>query len=523
MGKWNSKEIVKEAKADFEKTWERTKDFVISKKREKERGKIKRGSPNLIFETASKLRNEYLELGFDEIINPIFIEDADVRKQFGPEAITVLDRCYYLGGLPRPDIGISDKKINKIEKYGVAVDREGLQKLLRRYKTGDIGGDDLVFEFAKRLKIDDSRALKILEDVFSEITHLRPRASNITLRSHMTSGWFLSLESLYGVRDFPIRLFSIDRCYRREQKEDQGHLRTYHSASCVVLDSDISLEDGKYIVESILKGFGFKDFRFAPDEKRSKYYAPDTQTEVFGRSPNDEWVEIATFGLYSPVALSRYGIEDPVLNLGIGVERLAMVLSGIKDIRELAYPYFYTELTLSDEKITDGIALTKTPATKIGREIAKRIIETATEHSSKTGPCAFEVYKGPIINKKARVTLVELEDGKNLLGPAAFNIVVVYDGNIFGISKEKGQTEVLKKGLHTKITYLSAFANLAAREIEIAAEKGQKKLKVQVKGVKLPGDINLEVSASVMRYINSNNKKIDVRGPVFTTIEVDFS
>ncbi|MHA2220201.1 MAG: hypothetical protein ACXACY_30340 [Candidatus Hodarchaeales archaeon] len=50
MGKWNSKEIVKEAKADFEKTWERTKDFVISKKREKERGKIKRGSPNLIFE-----------------------------------------------------------------------------------------------------------------------------------------------------------------------------------------------------------------------------------------------------------------------------------------------------------------------------------------------------------------------------------------------------------------------------------------------------------------------------------------
>ena len=49
-------------------------------------------------------------------------------------------------------------------------------------------------------------------------------------------------------------------------------------------------------------------------------------------------LEIANLGFYSPVALAKYKIWYPVLNLGFGVERIAMILENAKDIRKLIYP-----------------------------------------------------------------------------------------------------------------------------------------------------------------------------------------
>ena len=45
---------------------------------------------------------------------------------------------------------------------------------------------------------------------------------------------------------------------------------TYHSASCVVAGEDVTIEDGKAVSEALLSAFGYQDFRFQPDEKRSK-------------------------------------------------------------------------------------------------------------------------------------------------------------------------------------------------------------------------------------------------------------
>ena len=101
---------------------------------------------------------------------------------------------------------------------------------------------------------------------------------------------------------------------------------TYHSASCAIAGEGVDINDGKAIAEGLLSQFGFTNFKFIPDEKKSKYYTPETQTEVYAYHPKlKEWLEVATFGVYSPVALSKYGIDVPVMNLGLGVERLAMI------------------------------------------------------------------------------------------------------------------------------------------------------------------------------------------------------
>ncbi len=199
-----------------------------------------------------------------------------------------------------------------------------LKKCSGAIKKGDTSGDDLVHDVSIALEVADATGLRVMERVFPELKELTPISSKTTLRSHMTSGWFITLNALNQNSPLPVKLFSIDRCFRREQREDSSHLMTYHSASCVWMDDEVSLDMGMAVSESLLEYFGFQKFKFMPDEKKSKYYIPGTQTEVYGYHPKlKEWVEVATFGLYSPIALAKYGIDQEVMNLGVGAERIA--------------------------------------------------------------------------------------------------------------------------------------------------------------------------------------------------------
>ena len=517
MVKWNSKEVAEKASRDFEAAWIDTAE-LLPKSRKRPLAPVK-GKPHVLFETLQQLRQAYLHIGFEEVVNPVFIEDKEVRRQFGPEGYAILDRCYYLAGLPRPDVGLSEEKVNQMKKLGVKLkDAEDLQDVLHRYKKGEFGGDDLIYKLAEVLDVDDSTAVRVLDKVFPEFKALIPEPGSLTLRSHMTSAWFLTLEKLVPRKPLPIRLFSIDRCFRREQQEDQFHLRSHHSASCVIVDEEACVEDGKEISRLLLRRFGFQDFKFKLDEKRSKYYAPGTQTEVYGHHPAHGWVEVATFGIYSPVALSKYGIEYPVMNLGLGVERLAMVLYGYSDVRELVYPQFYSEWRFSDAELASLLKINKTPHTEEGKAIARAILKLGEKHATDLGPCEVPVYSGPILGAKVDVKLVEREEGKKLLGPAALNEIYVYDASIYGLGPKVGG-DIRKRGVNTGLTYLHGVANLAAYEIERGVREGRERITVSVKTVKNPSDINLVLDPAAHRYLTAHSKKIDLRGPVFVTVE----
>jgi O-phosphoseryl-tRNA synthetase len=301
------KEILKLAKRDFEKTWVETGLNLKKPHHDDEypRLHLKTGKNHPLNDSIAKLRQAYLMLGFSETINPLLIEEDHIYRQFGPEAPAVLDRCFYLAGLPRPDIGIGMDKIERIENLGVPLNEDNIQSLkevFRSYKKGDTSGDDLVQDVSSALEVEDESGLRILEKVFPELQELTPIPSNTTLRSHMTSGWFLTLEAMAKTHPLPVKLFSIDRCFRREQREDSSHLMTYHSASCVWMDEEVSLDLGMAISESLLEYFGFKKFKFLPDEKKSKYYIPGTQTEVYGYHPKlNNWVEVAHLDYIPPL------------------------------------------------------------------------------------------------------------------------------------------------------------------------------------------------------------------------------
>jgi O-phosphoseryl-tRNA synthetase len=424
-----------------------------------------------------------------------------VVKQYGPEARVILDRAFYLAELPRPDIGLSAKRIAEIKKIAEQMDVEKLQTILRSYKKGAIEADNLIEELIAQLGITDYQATELMDRVFPEIKDLQPVPSNKTLRSHMTATWFHTLAALQDKTGFPVALFSVGPRYRNEQREDARHLRVHHSASVVVMDPEMSLDAGRAIAGNIMQQFGFSDTQFETKTATSKYYAPGQEQEVFVKHKGS-WLEIADIGMYSPVALANFDIRYPVFNAGFGIERLGMLIYEVDDVRKLAYPQF-TVVEYSDEEIAKSISYIASPQTARGREIARAIEETARKHKDEIAPCEFLAWK----DESIEVKVFEKEAGKRLIGPAGFNEICVTNGAIY--------SDIVPSGVYTGINYMRAIAMGAAAAIENSTDS----LTYQVKGIRHLSDLNLEIPETVRQHIEGQRKKTKVGGAVFVAIE----
>lgn len=532
MGRLRPDDILRRVEEEgFEKVW-RESASLLPKPTKRLELAFKRGTPHPLFDLLQKMRQSFLDLGFTEISNPIIVDEKEVYKQYGPEAPIILDRCYYLATLPRPDIGLSKANCQEIERHGIQLTNgkiASLKGVLRDYKKGEIASDDLVEKITEALDVSDSTATLILSEVFPEFVALKPEPSTNTLRSHMTSAWFLTLQALQHKLELPIKLFSVDVRFRREQKEDPTHLRKHYAASCVVMDEGLDVRDGEEITRTLLKPLGFENFRFLQKRATSKYYTPKTEYEGYSFNPDlGEWVEIVDYGLYNPIALARYGLEYPVLNVGVGVERVAMELHGEVDVRRLVYPQFYAEWELSDVEISKMIKIAAEPQSEVGLKILEGIISVSLKHTDALAPCEFLAYEGKLSGRIVNVYIYENDVGAKLLGPAALNSIYVYKGNILGVP-EKGMEhvpivrEAREKGVSVGFNYLDAVASLAAEKIEEALRSGRKEVNVRVRMVKHPSDVNIKISDVARRYITSNKRRIEIEGPVFIGVRAEIA
>ncbi len=503
--------IKKNAAKDYENAWLNSKElldidgtyFELQQK----------GKPHVVQDFIFNARKKILSLGFEELILPMFVGEKEVYKQYGPEAVLILDRLFYLAGLPRPDIGISKDKINLIKSIVKDFDNlDELQKIFRQYKVGEIEADDLIESFVERLKLKETEATLIIEKVFPELKNLKPVPTKTTLRSHTTALWFIVLSHLIKKKELPLQYFSICPKFRREQKIDSTHLYSSNTLSIVILAEKISLNDCKRIASQICEVLGFENNRSVVKKATSKYYAPQTEFEIFVEHPiSKEWIEIGDGGFYSPVSLAQYDIGFPVFNIGFGVERICMIKHEIEDIRKLVYPYFYEDISFSDEEIINGINYTKFPSTEEGISIMNAIVEVAIKNKDVDSPVELKAWSGVIKNKKIEVVIWEKDPGVKLLGPASLNKLWVKDGSIYGFPPER----VLESGIDTGKTYMEGIAAEMAYEIETRLDQDSDSYDHRVKMCYRASEVNISVEDAIMEYIHSKQKKIDVRGPVF--------
>ncbi len=127
----------------------------------------------------------------------------------------------------------------------------------------------------------------------------------------------------------PIKVFSIEPVFRRETI-DKTHLPVFHQVEGIIVEKEASFKMLKGILAEFYKRLGFTEIRFRP--AYYPYTEPSMDVECKFKG---EWLELGGSGIFRPEVLEPFHVEDPVLAWGLGLERLALLLLSLDDIRQL--------------------------------------------------------------------------------------------------------------------------------------------------------------------------------------------
>lgn len=162
------------------------------------------------------------------------------------------------------------------------------------------------------------------------------------LRTHTSS---VQIRSMEGQAP-PIRIIAPGSAYRRDEI-DATHLSVFNQLEGLAVGSDVSLPDLKGTLEYFFRElFGTTtEVRFRPHffPFTEPSFEIDVKLQIKGQAPR--WIEVAGCGMVDPAVFDAINTSrkdrayDPQTTtgfaFGMGLDRLAMIRWGIKDIRLL--------------------------------------------------------------------------------------------------------------------------------------------------------------------------------------------
>ncbi len=139
----------------------------------------------------------------------------------------------------------------------------------------------------------------------------------------------------------PIRIVSPGRVYRRDTT-DATHSANFHQLECLYVDKNVTVRDLKALLDYIFASLLGKETKTRFRPHYFGYTEPSFEVDLSARhlpKVKKEWIEIGGCGMVDPMVFEGVGYDPDVWSgyaFGMGLERLAMLLYGIDDIR-----YFY--------------------------------------------------------------------------------------------------------------------------------------------------------------------------------------
>ena len=153
-------------------------------------------------------------------------------------------------------------------------------------------------------------------------------SSDLLLRTHTSPIQIRSMEK----EGIPIKVIAPGKVFRRDS--DLTHIPMFHQVEGLVIDKGINFCHLKGILREFINCFfnEVQELRFRPS------YFPFTEpsAEVDILSVDGKWLEILGCGMVHPKVLENLDLDSEIYTgyaFGMGVERLAMLKYGIKDIR----------------------------------------------------------------------------------------------------------------------------------------------------------------------------------------------
>jgi phenylalanyl-tRNA synthetase alpha chain len=154
----------------------------------------------------------------------------------------------------------------------------------------------------------------------------REEGERTLLRTHTTVN---TIRYLYNNPEPPCKVFSIGRVFRKENI-DSTHLPEFYQIEGIIHEKGTNFRQLIGVLKEFYKRMGFEKVRCRPGY--FPYTEPSMEVDVFY---NNQWMELGGSGIFRPEVTEPIGVKNPVLAWGLGLERLAMLKFGLKDIRDL--------------------------------------------------------------------------------------------------------------------------------------------------------------------------------------------
>ena len=262
----------------------------------------------LIGKKVNEIKDKYLG-AFDRQI--VSIQEKQLNDQLLAESIDI--------SLPsnRPPIG-AIHPIRRTEKELVEI----CEKLGFSVARGPIIEDD--FHNFEALNIPETHPSRDMHDTF----YLK---NNRLLRTHTSS-----VQIRYMTNNSPpIKIIAPGQVFRCDA--DKTHSPMFHQLEGLYVDSDVSVPDLKYILESLLGTFFTDEFQIRFRSSYFPFTEPSFEVDVaFNQSGEPEWMEVLGAGMVHQNVLSAVNINPSKYSgfaFGLGIDRLAMLKYNIRDIR----------------------------------------------------------------------------------------------------------------------------------------------------------------------------------------------
>lgn len=257
------------------------------------------------------------------------IEQAEIAAQLGPAPDPTLPS-------PDPEPG-SFHPLTQV--------REELCRILRKVGFAVADGPEIETEFYcfDALNTPADHPARDSQDTFylpeaARVANVSRRTSGerYLLRSHTSSVQIRTM--LKGPP--PIRIIAPGRAYRRDTS-DASHSANFHQIECLYVDRAVTVRDLKALIDYLftsLLGSGART-RFRPHY--FGYTEPSFEVDLSAAhlpKVKKDWIEIGGCGMVDPAVFQAVGYDPEVWTgyaFGMGLERLAMILYGIDDIRVL--------------------------------------------------------------------------------------------------------------------------------------------------------------------------------------------
>lgn len=165
-------------------------------------------------------------------------------------------------------------------------------------------------------------------DVWDTIWVQNPAGVKSLLRTHTSPVQLHYMEN----NKPPIRIIAPGKVYRYEAT-DSTHETVFHQVEGLFLDDKASIATFKGVLNYFFKELFKQDIKMRLRPSYFPFTEPSFEIDIWLQ---DKWLEIAGAGMVNRKVLENGGITDPNIQgfaFGLGIERLAMILYGIDDIR----------------------------------------------------------------------------------------------------------------------------------------------------------------------------------------------